>query len=188
MANLEERRFNKEYHLFCNRKGEVFSADGNPLKTRVVNGYPQLIYYDSVLKRYRGVTVAKLVALTFIPFTPLERDIVVEDEISKRIVVLHYDGDVTNNKADNLYWGTRSEAKREGWRLQHEGTREYKPRMGSIFYAAKTVHALESGCTLCYETTKELSLEGFNIGRVYTSAKYGRRYKGLYWKIVPKNG
>ena len=190
MSDLE-RKFNSKYHVLCNRKGEVFSIDGNPLKVRVINGYPHLVYRDPVLKRYRGVTLAKLIADTFLPFgLPNDIEMSFEDEFdfSRFYVVLHKDGDIMNNHADNLYWGTRSDAKRQGWKFKHDGKREYRPRFGSIFYAAKTIAALESGHPLRFENTKDLNLAGFNTGRVYTSAKYGRKYKGFFWKVIAKSG
>lgn len=57
---------NDNYHLFCNKNGEVMSFSGHVYKPNMSSGYPVVIYTDIVTGKCRGVVIARIIADTFL--------------------------------------------------------------------------------------------------------------------------
>lgn len=166
--------------LKCDRRGFVYGVSGKMLKKQSNGGYAYVFFKSADTGKVRGVSVARVIASTFLEKPPLTRN-----WSSCPFCVIHKNGRNDDDRAENLEWGTRSEARALGWSQRER--RHYKERTGSVFYGSYTKRHLEEEVYIKeFHSYRECEAAGYNPARVYYAAKYGKRYKKLLWKRVDK--
>lgn len=163
--------FNSNYIIYDN--GEVWSKN-NPecknqntlsrkLKQRITNsGYYEVRLYDRSSKKYKAVTVHRLVAEHFIknPYCYNE--------------VNHKDGNKLNNHVDNLEWVTSSYNK-----IHHISRTNTYGCMKKL----KGIIAYNDDGSLIFTSTREAERNGFNRGLIRKAIRLQILYKGYLWKL-----
>lgn len=163
------KKYNEHYHLYCDENGSIWNYNGNLLKQRVREGRKVITWWDPIEERYRYAAASHVICDTFYE-KPIEN-----------AVVIHLDGNLLNDNIENLNWGTRSDSK---FLMYEKHRNSYKLKTGSEVFAVESPE-LYHLCQFAkyFPTLKDAVDAGFNPGRIFSSYKYGCKYKGLYWFI-----
>lgn len=170
--NEIEVKYNERYQLYCASNGTVFNCRGKIIATRIKEGRHVFTWVDERGKVHYN-SVARVVCDTFYP------------RIHDNDVVIHRDGNILNDRADNLQWVSRSAAKTIMWEYHGDS---YKIPTGSIVYGAVDYDHYKTGQYKVRYSDVHTAIEnGYNPARIRASFLFDKRYKGLYWFIESKS-
>ena len=165
-----------------NKKGDIrYSPTGKIRKRNVANnGYCMVLLRDLNTKKFKNLSVHRLVAEAFIP-NP--------DNLP---VVNHKDGNKLNNSVDNLEWATRSENSKHSYRtglqihpqLGRYGWKSFngRPVRQVDLISGKTIKEYGSIC----DAARQLNVHQENISACARGIT--NSCAGFKWKYSEKGG
>ena len=167
-----EVSFNSRYIVYDN--GEVWSKDNKYcknqyaksrlLKTRINNsGYKEVRLYNPDTKKYKVITVHRLVAMHFV------------SGYKDNLEINHKDGNKLNNHCTNLEWVSSSVNKIHRILM----TNSY-----GCMKKLKSISGENSYETITFNSTREAERAGYNRRLIRKAIKTQNLYKGYIWKYT----
>lgn len=144
------------------------------LSTRMTAGGQVSINLMTDTGKKKVVGVARLVAATF-HCKEYERTAPV---LGSRLIVVHRDGDVSNNHSDNLIWRSRSEKRIELLKEKHK----HRERDSIIL----SLDENKQPVAFYHSLAEAARIAGTSAGNMDRAMMNGLMVDGYFWKSIPK--